>query len=296
MLCLGLVTVIAAQQPAPKSPPVTTAAPAAVAVPAKPAVSHPVIPAAASASADYNGLVKKYCVGCHNDRNKDRVASLTLASFDIAKAGDNAQTSERMIRKLQASMMPPPGMPRPEPAVYQGFIKALETAVDAHAKLNPNPGGRTFQRLNRPEYARAIKDLLEVDVNAADWLPQDTMSANFDNIADEQALSPTLLDAYLNAAGDISRMAVGDKNAPSIDKVYTNPTYVSQHPWDHVDGAPYGTRGGMAWRCSHTRTVRRSRPTAAALRRSTRIPSWSRPASTKWPRRSSNAPTDPTKI
>ncbi len=71
------------------------------------------------------------------------------------------------------------------------------------------------------------------------------MSANFDNIADEQALSPTLLDAYLNAAGDISRMAVGDKNAPSIDKTYTNQTYVSQHPWDHVEGAPYGTRGGM---------------------------------------------------
>ena len=71
------------------------------------------------------------------------------------------------------------------------------------------------------------------------------MSANFDNIADEQALSPTLLDAYLNAAGDISRMAVGDKDAPSIDKTYTNQTYVSQHPWDHVEGAPYGTRGGM---------------------------------------------------
>ena len=71
------------------------------------------------------------------------------------------------------------------------------------------------------------------------------MSANFDNIADEQALSPTLLDAYLNAAADISRMAVGDKNAPSIDTTYTNQTYVSQHPWDHVEGAPYGTRGGM---------------------------------------------------
>jgi hypothetical protein len=242
MLCLGLVTVIAAQQPAPK----TTPAPKPAAVQAKPAVSHPAAaPATASASADYNALVKKYCVGCHNDRNKDRVASLTLASFDMAKAGENAQTSERMIRKLQASMMPPPGMPRPEPAVYQGFIKALETAVDAHAKLNPNPGGRTFQRLNRPEYARAIKDLLEIDVNAGDWLPQDTMSANFDNIADEQALSPTLLDAYLNAAGDISRMAVGDKDAPAIDKFYTNPTYISQHPWDHVEGAPYGTRGGM---------------------------------------------------
>ena len=249
-MCFALVAVIAAQQPpsakatgggpAAKS----TASITAAAQATKPAVSHPVVPAA-SASADYNGLVKKYCVGCHNDRNKDRAGSLTLASFDVAKAGEHADISERVIRKMQAGMMPPPGMPRPEPAVYQGFIRTLETTVDAYARANPNPGGRTFPRLNRAEYSRAIQDLLDIEVNSAQWLPQDTMSANFDNIADEQALSPTLLEAYLNAAGDISRMAVGDKNAPTIDKTYTNPTYVSQHPWDHVEGAPYGTRGGM---------------------------------------------------
>src|SRR6478735_541763 len=241
---LGLVTVLAAQQPAASKPATAPSTPAA-----KPAVSHPQTATAAAhpatPSADYNALVQKYCVGCHSDRNKDRAGSLTLTSFDISKVGQHADVAERMIRKLQASMMPPPGMPRPEPAAYLGLIKTLETNVDVYAKANPNPGGRTFPRLNRPEYTRAVKDLLDVDVNAADWLPQDTMSANFDNIADEQALSPTLLDAYLNAAGDISRMAVGDKNAPAIDKTYTNPTYISQHPWDHVDGAPYGTRGGM---------------------------------------------------
>ena len=243
IVCLGLVTALAAQQPAPKaapSAPVRTAA-------STPAVSHqtvtPVKPVVAHA--DQNALVKRYCVSCHNDRNKDRAGSLTLASFDMAKVAENADVAERMIRKLQASMMPPPGMPRPDAATYQGFIHALEGAVDVHAKANPNPGGRTFQRLNRPEYARAIKDLLEINVDSANWLPQDTMSANFDNIADEQALSPMLLEAYLNAAGDISRMAVGDKDAPAIDKTYTNKTYVSQHPWDRVDGAPYGTRGGM---------------------------------------------------
>jgi mono/diheme cytochrome c family protein len=243
VLCLGLVTAIAAQQPAPKS---TSAAKPVVAA-TKPAVSHPVAAASqpAAAIADHNGLVKKYCVSCHNDRNKDRAGSLTLASFDMAKAGQDADVAERMIRKLQASMMPPPGMPRPEPAVYQGFIRALETTVDAYARANPNPGGRTFQRLNRPEYARAIKDLLELEVDPGEWLPADTMSANFDNIADEQALSPTLLESYLNAAADISRMAVGDKTAPSIDHTYTNPTYMSQHPWDRVPGAPFGTRGGM---------------------------------------------------
>ncbi len=240
-VAVALVSVLTAQQPAPKAPAGSKPTVAAT----KPAVSHPVVAPATSASADYNGLVKKYCVGCHNDRNKDRAASLTLASFDIAKAGQEADVAERIIRKLQASMMPPPGMPRPDPAVYQGFIRTLESTVDAHAKANPNPGSRTFPRLNRAEYSRAVKDLLDIQVNAASWLPQDTMSANFDNIADEQALSATLLDAYLNAAGDISRMAVGDKNAPSIDKTYTNQTYVSQHPWDHVEGAPYGTRGGM---------------------------------------------------
>src|SRR4029079_9447249 len=137
MLCLGLVTVIAAQQPSSgKAAEGKPAAPPSAAQ-AKPAVSHTAAGAAAAASADYNGLVKKYCVGCHNDRNKDRVASLTLASFDIARAGEHADVAAVMIGRLQASMMPPPGMPRPEPAVYQGFIRALETTVDAHAKLNP---------------------------------------------------------------------------------------------------------------------------------------------------------------
>jgi hypothetical protein len=235
VLVAGFVTALAAQQPATKP---ATSAPA----PVKPAVSHQ--PAGPSA-ADQNALIKQYCVGCHNDRMKDNVGNLSLASFDIAKAGEHADVSERIIRKLQASMMPPPGSRRPDAAAYQALITTLETSVDAHAKLNPNPGGRPFQRLNRPEYARAVKDLLALDVDSTEWLPNDTLSANFDNIADEQALSPTLLEAYLNAAADISRLAVGDKNAPTIDHTYTNSTYASQHPWDRVPGAPYGTRGGM---------------------------------------------------
>jgi len=245
LVCLGLVTVIAAQQPV--SPP--AAAPARpTPAQAKPAVSHP--PAAAPARpvashADYNALVKRYCMTCHNDRNQERAGNLTLASFDMAKAGERGDITERMIRKMRASMMPPPGASRPDEVTYQNFVLALEGAVDAHAKAYPNPGGRPFQRLNRPEYARAIRDLLAIDVDSSKWLPNDTMSANFDNIADEQALSPTLLEAYLNAAADISRLAIGDKDAPSIDHTYTNPSYLSQHPWDHVPGAPFGTRGGM---------------------------------------------------
>ena len=131
------------------------------------------------------------------------------------------------------------------PPATSRLINALETRIDSAAAAKPNPGRRTFPRLNRAEYARAVKDLLGIDVDAGKWLPLDTMSANFDNIADEQAMSPTLLESYLNAASDISRMAVGDRAARNIDHTYTAPSYVSQHPWDHVDGTPYGTRGGM---------------------------------------------------
>ena len=244
VVCLGFVTTIGGQQAAPK-PQVPAPAPATAAKPA-PATSHaPVTNAVASAAAhaDQNALIKRYCVGCHSDRAK--AGDLSLASFDISQAGKHAAVAEKMIRKLQAGFMPPPGMPRPEPAVYQQLISTLETTVDTSATLNPNPGGRTFPRLNRAEYSRAIGELLDLNVDAGRWLPLDTMSANFDNIADEQALSPTLLEAYLNAASDISRMAVGDKNAPAVDNAYTNKTYASQHPWDHVEGTPYGTRGGM---------------------------------------------------
>lgn len=253
VVCLGLVVALAGQQPAPRvaaAVPTPTAKPAAApaaptsaqgAAVGKPVVSHPA--ASATAHEEQNALVKRYCAGCHSDRGK--AGNLTLASFDIAKVGHEPDVAERMIRKMRASMMPPPGMPRPEPAAYQKLITSLETTVDAYARTNPNPGGRSFQRLNRPEYTRAVKELLELDVDAGRWLPNDTMSANFDNIADEQALSPTLLESYLNGAADISRMAVGDKDAPAIDSTFTNPSYMSQHPWDHVDGAPYGTRGGM---------------------------------------------------
>jgi hypothetical protein len=142
-------------------------------------------------------------------------------------------------------MMPPPGSRRPDEQTLMRLVTALESRLDAEAAAHPNPGRRTFPRLNRAEYRRSINDLLNLDVDAGKWLPLDTMSANFDNIADEQALSPMLLEAYLNAAADISRMAVGDRTAVAIDHTYTAPAYLSQHPWDHVEGTPYGTRGGM---------------------------------------------------
>ena len=193
---------------------------------------------------DLRGVVRRTCVTCHNDRTLR--GNLSLEHFDVTAAADDAEVAEKMIRKLRAGMMPPPGVQRPDNAVLLRLVETLENNVDAAAANDPNPGGRNFQRLNRPEYERAIRDLLALDVDASDWLPLDQMSANFDNMAEAQTLSPTLLEAYLNAAAAVSRMAVGDQDAPSLDVTYSNNDYVSQHPWDHVAGAPYGTRGGMA--------------------------------------------------
>ena len=193
---------------------------------------------------DENAVVRRYCVGCHNDKMK--TGGLTLEHFDVAQTPANAEVAEAMIRKLQAGLMPPPGVPRPNGDAHAALVRSIETTIDAAAAAKPNPGGRVFQRLNRPEYERAIKDLLLLDVDAGDWLPLDQKSANFDNIADAQALSPTLIEAYLNAAAAISRMAVGDRQATNVDTTYTNAGFVSQHPWDHIDGTPFGTRGGMA--------------------------------------------------
>jgi hypothetical protein len=170
---------------------------------------------------------------------------LSLETFDVARIDQNAEVGERMSRKLRAGMMPPPGMPRPAGDTLLALVETIEKNLDRAAQRNPNPGARPSQRLNRPEYELAIRELLALEVSAGDWLPLDTKSANFDNVADVQGVSALLVESYLNAASDISYMAVGDRNAAQNKRQYTNSDYVSQQPWDHVEGAPYGTRGGM---------------------------------------------------
>ncbi len=194
---------------------------------------------------DPDTLVQSVCVDCHYAQNKDNTGGLSFENFKIADIASHPEVGERMIRKLRAGMMPPPPTPLPDAVSYNGLINALESKLDAAGAAKPNPGGRVFQRLNRTEYASAIKDLLGLDVNAGDWLPLDSLNSNFDNIADEQMISATLIESYLNAAAEISRMAVGDRQAQSLDRTFTASTYESQHPWDYIDGAPFGTRGGM---------------------------------------------------
>ena len=192
---------------------------------------------------ELTAVVRRYCQVCHN--NVMLTGNLSFEEFAVERVTESVETGEKMIRKLRAGMMPPPGMPRPGPDTLLALVETLEDEIDAAAALNPNPGIRTFPRLNRPEYESMIYDLLALEVNAGDWLPLDAKSENFDNIADAQALSPTLLEAYLNAATEISLLAVGDADAPAVHRTYTNAEYISQHPWDRVEGAPFGTRGGM---------------------------------------------------
>ncbi|MXX68271.1 MAG: DUF1592 domain-containing protein, partial [Gemmatimonadales bacterium] len=199
--------------------------------------------AALADTADLTGVVQRYCVRCHNGRLLR--GNLTLEAFDVDAAHERAPTAEKMIRKLRAGMMPPPGQRRPPPDTLLALVETLETVVDREAARDRNPGSRRFQRLNRAEYERVIRDLLDLEIDASRWLPADTYLGAFDNMADAQGLSTTLLEAYLRAATEVSRIAVGNPAALSKTAKYTNPIDVSQHAWDRIEGAPYGTRGGM---------------------------------------------------
>ena len=229
--CLAAPLLVAAQSPLPT-----------VTVP-KAARSH--APAAAvMTSAEQTAVVKQYCAGCHSERGK--AGGLSLATFDATDVVEHGEMSEKMIRKLRAGMMPPAGARRPEPAVITALATAFETRIDRAAALSPNPGWRPSQRLNRAEYGRAVKDLLAVDVDVTAYLPADTLSDGFDNIADSQMISSTLMQGYLRAASQISRLAVGDRHASPGSTTWKVPRTASQ--MRHVEGAPLGTRGGLSVR------------------------------------------------
>jgi mono/diheme cytochrome c family protein len=204
-----------------------------------PGAAHAQTPAVADPQTT---LVTQYCAGCHSDRGL--AGGLSFAAFDIAKAVDNTAVSERMIRKLRAGMMPPPGARRPDEAALAALADALETRIDAAAALRPAPGWRPFQRLNRAEYARAVNDLVGIDVDVSPYLPPDTISQGFDNVADSQAFSPALMEGYLRAASHVASLAVGDPEAEATEAHYRVPKTASQ--LRRVDGAPFGTRGGVS--------------------------------------------------
>jgi len=204
-----------------------------------PAVAH--APGGMTAESQ-TALVKQYCVTCHSDRGK--AGGLTLANFNASTIGERADVAEKMIRKLRAGMMPPVGAKRPDEEALVAIATALETRIDRTAALRPNPGRRPFQRINRAEYARAVDGLLGIDIDVSALLPPDTISHGFDNIADVQSFTPTVLEGYLRAAAKISRDALGDPTTTATSQIYKVPRTAAQ--LSHVEGAPIGTRGGTS--------------------------------------------------
>jgi cytochrome c5 len=238
----GLLSVGPAAQQAAQTTPAKEPAAAPRLAPAHASTDPKAGATAALPVESQNQLVGQYCATCHSERGK--AGGLVLAGFDAAKIDQHADVAEKMIRKLRTGMMPPPNARRPEATTTQAFIDTLEHRIDAAAALNPNPGWRPFQRLNRAEYQRAVRDLLGIDVDVTAYLPPDTISKGFDNVADVQNFSPTLMESYLRAASQISRLAVGDRNASQNSVTYKIGRTQSQ--MRHVDGAPMGTRGGIS--------------------------------------------------
>jgi cytochrome c551/c552 len=185
-------------------------------------------------------LLNQYCVTCHNEKLK--TGGLALDKLDLDRIGANAETWEKVVRKVRAGMMPPAGARRPDRKALDAFAGAVEGALDRAASANPNPGRTPLHRMNRGEYANAIRDLLAVDVDAATLLPADDSSNGFDNIADVLGVSPALLERYVSAAAKISRLAVGDPETAPLDITYTVKGDLTQT--DTIEGLPLGTRGG----------------------------------------------------
>jgi mono/diheme cytochrome c family protein len=242
LVAIGLA-VSAEQAPKPAAAPPDapkTAAPARPRAAATPAASHATsgVPLTAAGQTE---LVTTYCVTCHSERAK--AGGLSLAGFNAMRAQEQPEVVEKIIRKLRAGMMPPAGARRPDAGTIDALTAALESRMDEHAATNPNPGWRPFQRLNRAEYTRAVKDLLGLEVDVTAFLPADTMSHGFDNVADVQGMSPTMLEGYMRAASQLSRLAVGDRDATPAAATYKVGRTMSQ--MRQIEGAPMGTRGGI---------------------------------------------------
>src|SRR5688572_22219555 len=179
----------------PPSPSRQLLASAAAPVP-RPAPAHE-IPAATLTE-----VVRQYCVVCHNDQMM--TGNVSFQTIEVERAAEFAPIAERMIRKLRAGMMPPPGAPRPSPDTLLALVETLERKVDEAAKVSPNLGERRFTRITTAEYERIAKDLLDLEVDATRWLPTDVKVGVFDNTAAGQSLSTTVLESFLRAAGEVS--------------------------------------------------------------------------------------------
>jgi len=189
-------------------------------------------------------VLDQYCVTCHNERLK--TGGLALDSLKPDRIAADAETWEKVVRKVRAGLMPPAGAKRPDRGSLDAFAAAIEGTIDRFAANNPNPGRAPLHRMNRVEYANAIRDLLVLDVDPSTLLPADDSSHGFDNIADVLGVSPSLLERYVSAAAKISRLAVGEREAAPVQVTYTVKGDLSQN--QTLDGQPLGTRGGTTIR------------------------------------------------
>ena len=185
-------------------------------------------------------LLDRYCVTCHSDRLK--TANLSLQGLDLTTVADHADVWEKVIRKLRAGVMPPPDVPRPPLPEYEGLRDFLENEIDRVAATKTNPGSIVLHRLNRTEYANAIRDLLDVRIDVASLLPPDDSANGFDNIAGSLTISPTLLESYTTAGARVARTAVGYWKSPT-EATYLATSDASQN--QRLEGMPFGTRGGI---------------------------------------------------
>lgn len=212
------------------------------ALPAEARTAGAGLPSAASLTSQ-QAVVTQYCVACHNERNKANAGNLSLDAVRLDDPDANTDTLERMVRKLRAGLMPPPGRPRPDAATYRGLLVSLQSVLDDAAARHPNPGRKdTFHRLNRTEYQHVVRDLLAVDIDVADLLPIDNPSYGFDNIAGTLTLNESLMEQYLSAAQTIGNAALGRDTTP-VFKEFRAPYEMSQE--ERMEGFPMGTRGGL---------------------------------------------------
>ncbi len=225
-----------------KSPMVLLAAGLCLGLTAVTAGAAPQAPPAPAQTVDGKAVLDKYCVTCHNDRLK--TAGLSLAKVDFADVGKHSDALERVVRKLQAASMPPPGAPRPDKATYRATSAWLTGSLDRAAEAAPNAGRvEGLHRLNRAEYRNVMRDLLGVEGLAVDqMLPSDDASYGFDNIAGTLGISPTHLERYLAAARKVARIAVGDTTIPAYGETDMIPNDLSQDM--QFEELPMGTRGG----------------------------------------------------
>ena len=209
--------------------------------PAKPqSAAAEVAPSAAPA---YRAVLDRYCVDCHNTQL--RTANLALDTVTLDPIAADADVWEKVLQRLETRAMPPPGRrARPEPAIYEAFASWLESALDRAAAEAPDPGRPAVHRLNRTEYANAVRDLLGLEIDAPSLLPADDLSFGFDNNADRLNVSPALMERYVSAAHAVSRLAVGDPGLLPVARTYEIARTEVQ---EQRAGAalPFGSRGGL---------------------------------------------------